>query len=41
MNKEFKGMPNIYRLTNNNDAKKYVFLKLDKHKCLLLMIKSI
>ncbi|OIC27728.1 hypothetical protein A7M48_19275 [Acinetobacter baumannii] len=34
-------MPNIYQVINNIDAKKYVILKIDKHKCLLKRGKQI
>jgi len=39
--KENIKMPNIYQVINNIDAKKYVILKIDKHKCLLKRGKQI
>lgn len=41
MNKGIIEMLNIWQVINNNDAKKYVFLKIDKHKCFLNKGKNI
>lgn len=33
--------PKVYEVVNNNDTKKYVLIKIDKHKCLLKRGKTI